>query len=99
MKSFFQENFNNTYSVFTCNDGNFIVTIDQNQDDIFVELNKEQTDLLLNRLLNNIKEWQNWWNEVGYEWYGKLEHPYDQKPNFLKQKSPFYHEWIVFKDN
>lgn len=99
MKHFFQENFNNTYYVSLCNDDNFIVTIDQNQDDIFVELNKKQTDLLLNRLFNNIKEWQNWWNEIGSEWYKKGEFPQNQRPNFLKQESPFYHEWIVFKDN
>lgn len=93
------ENFNNTYCISTCNNGNYIVTIDENQNGTFVELNKQQTDLLLNRLLNNIKEWQDWWNKNGSEWYKEGKFPQNQKPNFLKQNTSFFSEWIVFKDN
>jgi hypothetical protein len=48
----------------------------------------------VDRLTNIVKEWQNWWNENGFNWYKEGRFPQEQKPNFLKSDSPFYNEWI-----
>jgi hypothetical protein len=41
-------------------------------------------------LEKEVSGWWKWWNDFGFYWYTKHNHPYCEKPPFLKQNDPLF---------